>query len=698
MLSFAIWLLRYIGEIKLANNRYIVVLDHFFLSILGSRAKVPEGLRNWMPMIGLPIFLSMFLSITGCAVSPTHPSLSDGGLPELIPVRKFVANIDANDGYKISPDGKKMTWIGVSMLRSAIIWRDLELDKEVALRFKKNAPQPIWAADSVHLLYHHDPSGRENYHVFAVDTRNGNRVRRDLTPYPGVKAFVARVPIGLSEVVYIMHNRRDPAVFDLYRVNLGTGQEQMIYKNTENIIDIRINDEGEIRARIRQSETARLLEVPDAAGNWKPLITASKFDRIAPIELSLDGLRLYLLTNVGRDKLVFAELNLNSGEQTILQAHKDVDINSVLTSPKDRRPLIAFATPDYPELIFFDDLLKQRLTQFIGDKPLGVNVMSLDREERFATVATWDQAGGSYYLVDLVSGESELLGEDSSRKRKQSLVEGKPISFTASDGMQLHGYLSMPKSTSAKPVPTVLLVHGGPWARDWWGYSKTVQLYANRGYAVLQINYRGSSGYGRQYMDAAVGEFAGGMHQDLIDGVDWAVANGYTDPNRVAIVGGSYGGYATLVGMTMTPGKFACGVDNVGVADLASLIESAPPYWKPWMHLWHRFVGDPADPTQRDLMDAKSPINYSAQVQGPLLIYHGANDPRVKLDQSVRMVEALTEAGKEVEFVVIKGEGHGYGHWKNQLGYYRKVEDFLAECLGGRSSGFDFFQLGSWAF
>jgi len=241
-------------------------------------------------------------------------------------------------------------------------------------------------------------------------------------------------------------------------------------------------------------------------------------------------------------------------------------------------------------------------------------------------------------------------------------------------------------------------VHGGPWARDEWGFDDMMQFLSNRGYAVLQVNYRGSTGYGRDYMFAAEGEFAGRMHQDLIEAVDWAVEQGISDPDKVAIMGGSYGGYATLVGMTMTPTRFACGIDIVGVSDLASLLENVPAYWRPNMHLWDRFVGDPDKPADRERMKQKSPLYHADKAINPLLILHGANDPRVHQDQSDRMVEALEAAGKPVEYVVIGGEGHGFGHWKNQLTFYRKTEDFLADCLGGRSSGFDYYQLGSWAF
>jgi len=650
-----------------------------------------------MRVIFIVIFMLNFMA-SGCAVSPKHPSLQEAKLPELVPVRDFVANIDYNGGYSISPDGQKLAWNGVEDLSSAILWRDRESSVSDAIKFDKGAPAAIWAADSRHILYHHDPSGRENTHVFVVDTKDPHKVRRDLTPYPGSKAYLLSVPSRQSDTVFIMHNRRDPAIFDLYSVNLETGKELLVHENNDNIIRILIDDDGLPRARVKQTDSSRLLQVPLAGNKWKTLIEAGKFDVIIPKELSIDGSKLYFFSNIGRDKSALFLLDLDSGDQQLIYEHDEVDVYDLRVSRLDRRPLYLLATPDYPEIHFFDETLKQQMTPFIGDNRSGVHLSSIDRDERFATLISWDHSGAKFYLVDLHQGTSELLAESASRELADVWVEQKPVTIKASDGMQLHAYLARPAIKNSGPLPTVLLVHGGPWARDGWGYHGMTQFLANRGYAVLRVNYRGSRGYGRRYEDAAIGEFAGKMHQDLIDAIDWAIAQGISDVDNIAIVGGSYGGYATLVGLTMTPDQFACGVDIVGIADLATLLESAPPYWKNLMPYMHRFIGDPQDPAQREIMDARSPLNFADQVKAPLLVYHGVNDPRVNINQSDRMVAALEAEGKEVEYVVIDDEGHGFHHWKNQLDLYRKTEDFLGECIGGRSSGFDFYQLGSWAF
>ncbi|MEM7294561.1 MAG: alpha/beta fold hydrolase, partial [Pseudomonadota bacterium] len=548
------------------------------------------------------IFSLAIYSLAACSIAPTHSALRNQSLPELIPVRTFFADIDYQGQYRISPDGEKLVWSGVVGASTALLWRDREGGPVSSVKFRKSAPWPTWTSDSRYLLYHADPSGRELHHVYVIDTQNPELPHRDLTPHDGAKAFIAHVPSKVSDTIFVGHNRRDSTVFDLYAVNVKTGEETLIHENENGVISTLLDDEGNIKARVRQSDFARYLQVPTKDGGWRAIKRADKFDTIHPLVISTDSTTLYLLSNVGRDKNALTAVNLDTFEETLIFEHDRADFGGVLFSLRTRRPLAGGAVPDYPEIKFFDKIFEERVSPLLGDGVAGLNVMSMDREERFATLSIWDHSGASYFLVDLETGARELLGESSSRKRAHLLVEQEPITVTARDGMQLYGYLAKPKLDTNVPLPTVLLVHGGPWARDWWGYNNRVQFYANRGYAVLQINYRGSRGYGRAYLHAAEGEFAGKMHTDLLDAVDWAVQSGTADPERVAIVGGSYGGYAALVGMTMTPGVFACGIDNVGVSDLTTLIENFPPYWKQSEHMWHRFVGDVNDPEQRKIM------------------------------------------------------------------------------------------------
>jgi len=637
--------------------------------------------------------------LTGCASAPSHPTLKSQQLTDLLPVREFVANTDYVDAFTLSRNGTKMAYKGVSQLRPALLWRQLDSDKVFAKRFRKYAPWPMWSPTSRYLLYHYDASGRENTQIFAIDTETADSAAVSITDDPSVKSHVLKIPMSSdNDVIYLTNNQRDDAWFDVFAYDLVSGEKKLIYANTEQITSYAIGDAGTIRARVRQDDTHNTLELLSKTGAFTPAIKALRRDWLGIHGLSADNKTLYTTTNEGFDKRTLIAIDVESGDMRTIFEPDTVDVGRIAYSPKDGRPLMARTMPDRDRAHFFDKALERALKPLTRRGRHGIGLMSIDHAEKNATVVRFDNSGADFLLVDLVTGKSKTLGTSASRKHTEQWVEKKPIQFKATDGRVIHGYLSLPKNAGDKALPTVLHVHGGPWARDRWGFQTNVQFLANRGYAVLQINYRGSYGYGRDHLYAAVGEFAGLMHQDLIDGLDWAIDRGYTDPDQVAIMGGSYGGYATLVGMTMTPDRFRCGIDTVGVSDLATLLEDTPAYWKSSLPLWHHFVGDPANPEDRKRMDAKSPLNYAEDMQGRLLIVHGRNDPRVLVNQSDRMYQALKAANKDVQYFVINDEGHGFRHWKNQMKYLRKIEDFLADCIGGRSSGFDFYQLGSWAF
>ncbi|MEM6985619.1 MAG: S9 family peptidase [Pseudomonadota bacterium] len=644
----------------------------------------------------LALLVATLLFTAACSIAPTHPTLKNADLPELVPVRAFTANLDFAGDYKISPDGGKLLWRGVSRLRPALFWRDLQSGDAGVQRFKKRSPNAFWAADSRHILYHADASGRENYQVVAWDTQSGNQGA--LTPTGDVRAFVVHVPRTASDDVYIAHNGRDRQWFDLYRYNLQTHQSTLRSENLNAVVNRMLDDGGRELLRIRIENDEFIAEVREGDA-FRELLRHDRFTEWHPFDFSADNQSVLGLSNRGRDKLAFVSTRLSDGTETVLVDHPNVDIGNVYIDP-DTKALLYYQTYDgHPEDVAVDDGLAQLLAPLRGDTPHSININSLSHDRSTGTVTRYDHTGSTYYLIEAGGTSLTELGQSPSRKRAEVWTEGKPFSVPARDGLMLHGYLTRPQLDAEQlPLPTVLHVHGGPWHRDYWGHADMIQMLANRGYAVLQINYRGSTGYGRAHRDAAKREFAGKMHSDLIDVLDWAIAEGVTDPARVAIMGGSYGGYATLVGLTFTPERFACGIDVVGPSDLATLIEDAPPYWAPYMPFWHSFAGDPSIPAERADLDSRSPLHRADQLQSPVLIIHGRNDPRVKVDQSDRMVEALRAAGKPVTYKTVDDEGHGFSHWKNQLAYYRDVEDFLAGCLGGRSSGFDFFSLGSWAF
>ncbi|HHD56974.1 MAG TPA: S9 family peptidase [Desulfobulbaceae bacterium] len=386
-------------------------------------------------------------------------------------------------------------------------------------------------------------------------------------------------------------------------------------------------------------------------------------------------------------------MDLNDGSTEHVYSEENVDLGMVYISQVTDKPLFAASMPDYPRIHFFDPAVQEEFDRMQMQYEGYIRFVSSDNAERTVIVNVFSDKVESYYLYQRDSGKMTLLGKDPLSRYASSLGTTTPVSFTSRDGLLINGYLTMPKGLEGKPAPMVLRVHGGPWARDRYGMDETIQFLANRGYAVLQVNYRGSAGYGKQFMEAGKGEFARKMHTDLIDGVNWAIEQGIADKDKICIFGGSYGGYATLVGMTFTPDVFACGVDLVGPSNLVSLSRNTPPYWKNFMPFWHKYVGNPEIPEQREDMESRSPLYKVDFVKNPLLIVQGANDPRVKQMEADQMVKALRESGKEVEYLLFKDEGHGIRKWTNDLIFHRKMEDFLAKHLGGRSAGFDYYEL-----
>jgi len=640
------------------------------------------------------------LLLGGCATAPTHPSLEKATLPPLIPVRDFVANIDGTGNYRISPDGKALAWKGVSGLKPAVWVRTLADGSARAIPVR--ASGIVWSGDSRFLFLTVDRTGDEDTHVLAVDMHRADSQPVDLTPFKGTRSSIVRRVAGSAELV-VASNERDKKVFDLYKIDPVTGGRALMAQNPGNVSSWSVDREGRLRARsVRDGDgDGGYLQLRDGDG-WRTTMRWVTGDDWWIADFMPEGQAAWALSNRGRDKAALVRLDLESGAEEVVYQDEDVDVEQVLISQRSKMPLMAHSMPGNPRAKIFDPALAARLAPLTGGEPAAVYVNSITDDERAMTVSVGTDQGWKYYLLADPAATPELLGESSTSGIETTLGKSQPITYAARDGLQIHGYLTLPPGVPQRPLPMVLLVHGGPWARDLWTYQGTnrsvQQFLANRGYAVLQVNYRGSSGYGRAFLKAAVGEFAGKMHDDLIDGVRWAVAQGVADPRRVGIYGASYGGYAALLGATLTPDVFACSVDVVGVADLASQLAEAPAYWSLSLPWWKRYVGDPADPAQRAAMDAKSPLHMAMNAKNPILVMHGVNDPRVKFSQSQRMVAALQKYGKPVEFVAFQDDGHGNRKWTNNLSMYRHTEDFFAGCLGGRSSGFDYYQLGAWAF
>jgi len=477
---------------------------------------------------------------------------------------------------------------------------------------------------------------------------------------------------------------------------LNTGQQEMIAQNPGNIIGWVTNREGQLKACIRRAEKVTdsnyyTAEILLKNGNWRTVFTGGLEDEIRFLDFTADNKEVWLLSNRGRDRIGLVRMNLQTGEERLVFEDPEVDVGGVLFSYKNRKPLIAFSSPNYQKLHFFDKKVQSDV-KALNLEQSSLSISSSDYAEEIFTLSVITDKSIQNFLFNRKTGLKTMIGGNPINHYSEFLSDMKPINFQSRDGFTIHGYLTIPKGTTGKDLPMVLFVHGGPWARDYWGYNGMVQFLANRGYVVLQVNYRGSTGYGRSFKEAAVGEFAGKMHNDLIDGVQWVVDQGIANPEKVGIYGGSYGGYATLVGLTFTPEVFACGVDLVGMSNLVSLLESVPLYWKNSMPYFYKYVGNPEYPSDRKIMRGKSPLFRVDQVQRPLLIAQGGNDPRVKQKESDQIVAALKKSGKEVEYLLYPDEGHGLRYWKNMLRFYRKMEDFLEKHLGGRNGGMDSYE------
>lgn len=639
----------------------------------------------------IPAILASALLAAGCAVAPASPPPQPAATapPELIALHHFVASREANWGYRVSPDGTRLGWIASHGGRSTVHFRTLGADDvhPIDTHSRRTVYSFTWAADSRRILYLQDQDGDEKYHVYLASIERPDDPPVDLTPSPGSLAWIHRVIRSEPDHIVVAWNNRDRSIFDLYRVNLSTHEHRLIAENPGDVTAWLTDWDGRPRARIRQvGPDDRRLEVFRDDG-W---VMLQRFDleefNVQMLGVTPDDRGLWLLSSRGRDRLSLVRVDVETGAESLVHDDPRLDLEWAIMGERTRVPLAVVTYPGRQATHFFDPSLQTDLQLLRRDTPTGFHILSFDDDERLVTVQVFDEKGSEYHLVDRRTKEKRFLGRSQMVRFADALATTEPIELTARDGVRLHGYLTRPPGYGA-PGPTVLLVHGGHWARDYWGYSSVVQILANRGYAVLQVNYRGSTGYGRAFRELAVGEYAGKMHDDLIDAVRWAVTGGIADPARVAIYGGSYGGYASLVGMTFTPDVFACGVDIVGISNLLTFYEKVPPYWKlTVMPLLHKYVGDPNRPEDRRRLEAKSPLFKVDQVQRPLLIIHGAQDTRVNVRESEQMVAALRQAGKDVRYVVFPDEGHrrDYGNWRNALRHYSEVENFLARCLGGR--------------
>ena len=614
---------------------------------------------------------------------------------ELIPRDALFGNPERAN-VQISPDGKYLSWIA-AVDGVMNVWiapaGDLAKARAVTTDKARGIRQYFWSHRPDTLLYMRDTGGDENFHLFSVDLTSGQS--RDLSEFPNTRAYVVGVSHLHPDAVLVGMNDRDPKWHDLYRVDLASGERTLVEKNTGEFASYIADPDFKVRmaTKSRPDGGSDLLE-PDGKGGWKLAGEIPFADSLTsfPGGYTSDGKTQYFFDSRGRNTTALYAVDTASGAKTLVHEDARADIAGSIDDPRTGKAQAVSVNYLKNEWKVIDPAIAADLETLkaIGPGDITVNARTLD-DKTWIVAYSAAEAPAVYYRYER-GGTPEKLFSARPELDGKPLVAMWPQEIKSRDGLTLVSYLSLPKTADGnndgkadKPVPLVLLVHGGPWARDEYGYSPLDQWLANRGYAVLSVNYRGSTGFGKDFVNKSDQQWAAKMHDDLIDAVDWAVKGGVTSKDQVAIMGGSYGGYATLVGLTFTPDTFKCGVDIVGPSNLNTLLSTIPPYWAAFFEQFAKRVGDPRTEAGKQLLAERSPLTHVAKITKPLLIGQGANDPRVKQAESDQIVKAMQDKKIPVTYVLFPDEGHGFARPENSKAFFAVTEGFLGQCLGGRA-------------
>jgi dipeptidyl aminopeptidase/acylaminoacyl peptidase len=615
------------------------------------------------------------------------PLVTRADLPPLIP-RKVLFGNPVKASPQISPDGKHLAYLAPDKKDVLQVWvqtlgkddaRMVTADKKRGIRIHRWA----WAPDT--LLYMQDNDGDENFHIYSVNLRD--KVVRDLTAFQGVRAEIIALDRHFPNEMLVGLNLRDRRLHDVYRVDLTTGAVVLDTKNPGDVLGWEADPK--FRVRVAQAATpdggSEVRYRTDEQAEWKTVVKWGPDDADGSvIGFTADGKGLWMETSQGHDTLTLVKRDLDTGQEEVIASNPGADVSGVIFNPESHQVEAVAFNRERVHWKAIDPKIEPDLKALKDAGHGEPSVVSRDRDRKTWVVAFMaDTRPADYYLFDRDSKKLTHLFESRPELTKYTLAPMKPEIIKSRDGLELVSYLTLPVGVEPKDLPLVLNVHGGPWARDSWGFDPTSQWLANRGYAVLEVNYRGSTGFGKKFLHAGDREWAGKMHDDLIDAVRWAINKGIADPKRVAIFGGSYGGYAALVGATFTPDVFACAVDIVGPSNLVTLLHSIPPYWAPMKKMMSVRIGD--IDTEEEFLKSRSPLFKADRIKIPLLIAQGANDPRVKQAESEQIVEAVRKAGKPVEYLLFPDEGHGFARPENRLKFFAAAEAFLAKYLGGRA-------------
>lgn len=602
--------------------------------------------------------------------------------PPKIPLRDFFKN-PVSRGYDLSPDGQTISFLQPWESRMNIFTRPIAGGEAKRLTNEKDRDIPgyHWKGNDF-VVYAMDNKGDENFHLKRVDLKSGEV--KDLTPFPKVRSEIIDDLEDISDTdVLITLNKRNAEVFDAFRLNVATGEMKMVAENPGKVTNWITDHTGIIRAATENDGVnSSLLTRPDEKTPFQKVLTTNFRESVNPQFFTFDNKNLYATSNIGRDKSAVVTIDPSNGKELEkIYENPEVDVDALAYSKK--RKVMTFAAFDTwkTERKFFD-AQTEALYKTLGERLPGyeVEITANDKaEEKFIVVAMNDRSPGSRNLFDTKTGTLTKLVDVAPWLKESELAPMKPIQYQSRDGLTIHGYLTLPLGREAKNLPVVVNPHGGPWARDTWGFNPEVQFLANRGYAVLQMNFRGSTGYGRKFWESSFKQWGQTMQNDITDGVQWLIKQGIADPKRVAIYGGSYGGYATLAGVTFTPDLYAAAVDYVGVANMFTFMKTIPPYWKPLLDMFHEMVGDPEK--DKAMMEAVSPVMHADKIKTPLFVAQGAHDPRVNKDESDQMVAALKKRGVQVEYMVKDNEGHGFHNEENRFDFYGAMEKFLEKYL-----------------
>lgn len=605
--------------------------------------------------------------------------------PKQYPLKDFFRNPE-KAFFRLSEDGKTLGFMQPVEGRLNVHVQSLNGSEPVGAVRKltsetaRDISSYYWKGSDT-ILYEKDFGGDENFHVVAVDVKTGKI--RDLTPRKGVRASIVDDLKDDANHILVSHNKRDAKVFDVYRVSVKTGQATLVAKNPGNIVSWQTDHRGRVRmGSVADGVKSVLVYRADEKSPFKPIVTTDFKTQVELAFFTFDDKRVYAISNRGRDKKALVEIDpVKPDTEAVLYEHPDVDLWSAAYSRKRKVLTLADYQTAKTERKFFDATTEQLFQRIQAKLPAyDITLQSTNKaEDKFIVAAINDRTPGARYIYDANADRLSKLGDINPWIAEADMAPMKPISYKSGDGLTINGYLTLPVGREAKGLACIVNPHGGPWARDSWGYNSEVQFLANRGFCVLQMNFRGSTGYGRKFWEASFRQWGRAMQDDITDGVKWLIDQGIADPKRVGIYGASYGGYATLSGVTSTPDLYAAAVNYVGVSNMFTFMKTIPPYWEPLRAQFYEMVGNPEK--EADYLRAVSPVFHVDKIKTPLFVAQGAKDPRVNKAESDQIVEALKKRGVTVQYMVKDNEGHGFRNEENQFEFYAAMEKFFIEHL-----------------